>query len=59
MNYSWITSPDRQAYHELLLLGDEDEGMLARYANVQGTCWWRLTTGNQLASRYLCRFRKI
>lgn len=33
MNYSWITSSDRQAYHELLLLGDEDEGMLARYAS--------------------------
>lgn len=33
MNYAWITSPDRQAYHGLLLLGDEDEAMLARYAN--------------------------
>lgn len=33
MNYSWITSSDRRAYHELLLLGDEDEAMLARYAN--------------------------
>lgn len=34
MNYSWITSPNRKAYHELLLLGDEDEGMLARYENL-------------------------
>ena len=34
MKYAWITSPDRQAYHDLLLLGDEDEGMLARYENV-------------------------
>lgn len=31
MKYSWITSSDRQPYHDLLLLGDEDEAMLARY----------------------------
>ncbi|WP_125707298.1 GNAT family N-acetyltransferase [Lacticaseibacillus porcinae] len=33
MNYRWITSPDRQLFHELLLLGDEDDRMLQRYTN--------------------------
>lgn len=33
MDYIWISSPDRRAYHQLLLLGDEDEAMLARYAD--------------------------
>lgn len=34
MDYDWITSPDRQTYHKLLLLGDEDEAMLGRYENI-------------------------